>query len=885
MQRRVPARIPKAARIAAADALASTIDAAIGNPDAKTWERFFLFAPLALGLHTTNQRASLAKAAKSNIDSFMLVQNWSCDETCVASCPTKPLRKFDLRKQVNAKLSQGDVSAAVRLVASDDTVLEPTADVLAALRLKHPASPSDNKSPPVPDSSIATTLSEEDVRQALKSFRPSSSGGVDGLRPGHLKDLTAGTTAEAGRRLLSSLTRLCNCITRGELPHHARDLLFASNLTALRKKDGGIRPIAVGNTIRRLAAKAACRPTIRSLSREFAPTQLGVGVPGGCEAAAHAVRSLVNDVSRVCGAGEGRILVKLDMQNAFNSIRRDHLLEVCHRRAPSIYPLVHSAYADHSLLFASGEFINSEAGVQQGDPLGPLLFSLGVDDIARSVSAPVNIWYLDDATIGGTPEIVLNALKRIIPSLAAVGLIVNPAKSELLNIDCNTSDFEAAVSSIHGVLDGALVTDRDDLVILGSPILQRAIETDLKSKTETLEKLTNRLRTIDAHPALFLLRNCFAIPKLLFGLRSAPCFRSSEDLLELDSIIRSCTEDICNVPFDETGWRQATLPISLGGLGLRCPSDVALPAYCSSVHANRSLVEEILTNSLESPLDNSIVTVGSEWRAQGLDYPTDPKKQKSWDSVRSRKAANSLKLECDQHRLACFSAAAQPHSGAWLSAIPSPAIGTLMDDECVRYAVALRTGARVCEQHRCRCGAVIDEFGLHPLACSKSAGRFPRHSALNDILKRALDAAGFHSILEPVGLDRGDGKRPDGMTVFPFSSGKPLVWDATCSDTFAPSVLAKSAADPGYAARAAEERKTSKYGDLTSRYAFTPIAVETSGVFGPKSSAFLEKLGSLLSRRTGEPREPAWLFERLSIAVARGNAHCLAAASSQSCDT
>ena len=30
------------------------------------------------------------------------------------------------------------------------------------------------------------------------------------------------------------------------------------------------------------------------------------------------------------------------------------------------------------------------------------------------------------------------------------------------------------------------------------------------------------------------------------------------------------------------------------------------------------------------------------------------------------------------------------------------------------------------------------------------------------------DAAGFHSQLGPVGLDRGDGKRPDGITLFPF---------------------------------------------------------------------------------------------------------------------
>ena len=75
----------------------------------------------------------------------------------------------------------------------------------------------------------------------------------------------------------------------------------------------------------------------------------------------------------------------------------------------------------------------------------------------------------------------------------------------------------------------------------------------------------------------------------------------------------------------------------------------------------------------------------------------------------------------------------------------------------------------LCAPHKCRCGAMVDIYGLHPLSCRLSAGRLPRHSALHDIIKRALSFDGFNAVLEPVGLDRGDGKRPDGMTVFPFS--------------------------------------------------------------------------------------------------------------------
>ena len=123
----------------------------------------------------------------------------------------------------------------------------------------------------------------------------------------------------------------------------------------------------------------------------------------------------------------------------------------------------------------------------------------------------------------------------------------------------------------------------------------------------------------------------------------------------------------------------------------------------------------------------------------------------------------------DQHRLACLSAATQSNSRAWMNCLPSTAIGTLLDNESFRIAISQRMSLPVCAPHKCRCGAIVDRYGLHPLSCRFSADRFPRHSALNDIIKRALSSDGFNAVLEPAGLDRGDGKCPDSMTVFPFS--------------------------------------------------------------------------------------------------------------------
>ena len=65
---------------------------------------------------------------------------------------------------------------------------------------------------------------------------------------------------------------------------------FGANLIALNKKEGGVRPIAVGNTLRRLVAKCAGFLVRDEMSELLVPFQLGYGVKGGAEAAVHGAR-------------------------------------------------------------------------------------------------------------------------------------------------------------------------------------------------------------------------------------------------------------------------------------------------------------------------------------------------------------------------------------------------------------------------------------------------------------------------------------------------------------------------------------------------------------------------------------------------------------------
>ena len=291
---RILLKIPKSSRVLVAETLAENIDGALNDPNSSLkWEKLINFVKLILAVPRNPDGASKANLSlnsiiRSNIAVFR--QSRSPTRHQLAR-PVKPFsgafdEKTQLCKRVNAKLIKWDVSAAVRVVASDDTIINSTSEVTDALRLKHPPTPFDFR-PPSPLFDHPPTTNPNEVFAVLRSFFLSSSAGLDGLRPGHLKDLTSSITFQTGRKLLNSLSNRCNILVNGNFPIYAREQIFNTNLTALRKKDGGIRPITVGNVFCRLASKIISCRVVNDLSNKLRPIQLGVGVRNGCEGAVH----------------------------------------------------------------------------------------------------------------------------------------------------------------------------------------------------------------------------------------------------------------------------------------------------------------------------------------------------------------------------------------------------------------------------------------------------------------------------------------------------------------------------------------------------------------------------------------------------------------------
>ena len=838
------------------------------HPDKRSsWSKLFAFAGGCLRQPGSRggRRHNLTSAVVGNIrdfsasigDIFTVVNN----SVTLNGRSKKSQVSIDVStaRRAASRLDEGDVKGAIRQLCSTDKLATPSLSTHRSLLSKHPVAPSDRRTPSS-DAFNPITVTADQVLVAIRSFPPGSSGGLDGLRPQHLKDMVE---RQVGNTLIESLTAFINLILSGNTPEWVRSFLFGASLLAFTKKDGGVRPIAVGLTLRRLAAKVACRSVTEKCALFLKPRQLGVGVKGGGEALVHGTRRFLDSLPA------GHVFVKLDFSNAFNSVRRDVVRDEVLAQVPELLGYFDSAYGASSTL-SFGEFtINSAEGVQQGDPLGPLLFCLAIHPLLCNIQSEFISGYLDDIGIGGAIKDVLADVQRLEMDAKARGLSLNHSKCEVIGLTTsNRQDWDVAGLSFT---ECAL----PDASLLGTPIQAgTGVDRALECKRKDLEVMVERLALLPAHSALFLLRNAFAIPKLLYLLRTAPCFDSTE-LAAYDVTLKASLASILNIELSSSSSVQAGLPLRWGGIGVRRATQLAPSAFLASAAGAADLLSLLLPNRVLSSPDPAFSRALVAWRNLGGVVPPgtpDAGFQRKWDEAVCQVAADRLMTGVDECTSARLLAARSIGSGAWLSAIPSASLGLHLDDSALRIAVGLRLGAPIVLEHQCSCGASVSKFGRHGLACKRSAGRHLRHNLLNDILLRALQSAGVPSVREPPGLARSDAKRPDGATLVPWSRGRCLLWDATCPDTLAPSYVQRSAIESGSAAALAESKKRAKYANLSVAHEFVPVAIETLGSWGQAGLAFVNEVGRRISAVTGDKRATSFLKQRLAMAIQRGNA-------------
>ena len=166
---------------------------------------------------------------------------------------------------------------------------------------------------------------------------------------------------------------------------------------------------------------------------------------------------------------------------------------------------------------------------------------------------------------------------------------------------------------------------------------------------------------------------------------------------------------------------------------------------------------------------------------------------------------------------------ASAEAGTWLNnVLPVPSLNLMMS-HCVLHLVFTSVLQLLLSILTYVCGATVDTYGTYGLSCQRSGGRLPCHASVNETIRRTLVSGVVPAVLEPVGVCRDDGKRPDGMSLIPWRRGLLLLWDFTCSDTLAPFHLATSVRGAGRLVDSSEAYKRRKYSSLTVTFHFSPV--------------------------------------------------------------
>ena len=213
--------------------------------------------------------------------------------------------------------------------------------------------------------------------------------------------------------------------------------------------------------------------------------------------------------------------------------------------------------------------------------------------------------------------------------------------------------------------------------------------------------------------------------------------------------LRDGLEQILNVRLNDVQWKQATLPIRDGGLGIRRVSMLASSAYLASAASTRSLGSAILgSEDWTDEYQNQILVARGSLQPVGVEPALN--KQSAWD----RPLIEQDKMEVwtaytDPVNRARLLAVSSAHSGDWLMTLPISSCGLCLDNEAFRVAIGLRLGINLCAPHQCQCGETVDPRGHHGLVCKLSSGRSNRHYSMNDIIWRALQKADIPSAKEP----------------------------------------------------------------------------------------------------------------------------------------
>lgn len=850
----------------------------------------------------------LAKTVLDTSLESLALHAWILDEALLSpllpSNPATPSGKQDKHHRVEDLVRAGLVAKALSAIESDASVITDLRPYQAIVQKLHPASTDDDHVPPPSESAKAVQVSKRLFARTLQLLPRGSAVGFSAWTFEIIK------VCAADKSFTDRAVRLLNLMATGTAGH--ADNWLSSRLIGLSKKDGGIRPIAISDAWSRLMGRAISGLMSKQFEQFFAPTQLGVGTPGGAGKIINATRMF----SKCKSFDENHLILAVDFSNAFNSLRRGAIAEIVQSKFPELSHLFHWSYGSATPLISEGEVVaRSCTGVRQGDPLGPAFFCMGIQDLVSSVPVPSQnqpvsiLGYMDDITLMGPTEGVARTFRELADRARARGLRVNPAKCVAFGPPQETMRDE--------VLELAIPTTSDGIVILGAPI--GTDEFCCGKSSDSLEDMLSSLGTITRfHPdvAYLLTAQCVnSRPQHI--LRSVPPWLLSQAAQAFDRAIDQALQRLCQCTdaLPEPAAIIRSLPIRSGGLGMRRASNVAPLAWISSMLQSLPFLESIgllkpdhmwWSPDIQDVLHRAHPTLHNtnSW-AEALELPDDIlfRPQRDYLKISDEGARDHLmqvllegQYHGGKHHAAWFLSNASPGTGAWLfSAYARTPLLQLSGDD-YREGLRLRLLLPATEHidpspWSCQCSAAVDErmSPYHCLTClSLNDSRVFNHENLKNLVvdfAKALSSAT---------------KRINHSTTAPLrriSPGSPVLADVVLSKDHWTRYIDVSIANPSadvYVRRGSHETpllaatdrevcKANKYNACVvpeQAALVVPFVVEATGRFGTRAQAFVDELCNLQfadvqpDRRVAKARR--FFTRRLQTAIVVGIARARA---------
>ena len=424
-----------------------------------------------------------------------------------------------------------------------------------------------------------------------------------------------------------------------------------------------------------------------------------------------------------------------------------------------------------------------------------------------------------------------------------------------------------------------------------------------------MSRLLHTLRGLDnAQEEFALLRCCVGEQMLGYALRTMPPKAIRSEIAAASAALQEAVSSVARHGLSEDAVAQASLPIKMGGLGVRVPSDTAEASFVASVVGTEQLCNGMLGREAGGAMcrsgfvealallpgsaaastpdpagarsETDLVAESqaelSPWSAERL-LQERPTQAQLTRPVYVRKFARLLARSSYIHR-ARLRSVARVHAGAFLEAVP---IGQLkMMSTHFAVALQLRLGAPVyavgmpplCP----KCHKSSDRRGHHAMSCATTSDRIIKHDTVCDIVAGKGKEAGLHTQREVRNIVPDSRARPGDVVMYNWEGGRTVALDITVVSPVAETVVREAADEGGAAAAAAELLKDDKALEACAQQDidFLPLALESFGGWGKLALTFFRKLGRLIAQRSGRPEslETRYMFQSMSVALQRGNA-------------